>query len=161
MKRPASFQSAPRERGESQSPPDHPQHRVVSIRAPRAGRKRAIRLDSIGYDRFNPRPASGAKVKFCVIHFEQSSFNPRPASGAKAVVPLLSGHLSPVSIRAPRAGRKFASVWEHDECEWVSIRAPRAGRKWLLDQQHGGLLIVSIRAPRAGRKVSAQLRSPS
>ncbi len=123
------FQSAPRERGES-----FIRWRValmisVSIRAPRAGRKR--RGTRLTYSRrgFNPRPASGAKDRSAFtatasklfqsaprergeskpMRFQSVKricFNPRPASGAKErIVNCLFREVA-VSIRAPRAGRK-------------------------------------------------------
>ncbi len=79
------FQSAPRERGESSAVMVVTTSRaIVSIRAPRAGRKMLDLNPALWLDGFNPRPASGAKDI--------------------AEISTTVGRL--VSIRAPRAGRK-------------------------------------------------------
>ena len=100
------FQSAPRERGERYPSTSVGRRAYVSIRAPRAGRKFLTMCLSSRQQRFNPRPASGAKGEQRLIEIvgtgfqsaprergESTSavrwirinagFNPRPASGAK------------------------------------------------------------------------------
>ena len=61
--------------------------------------------------RFNPRPASGAKELHPSFRLHPERFNPRPASGAKEGKFDVELTHSSVSIRAPRAGRKFAGQW--------------------------------------------------
>ncbi len=56
------FQSAPRERGERLCRGFVYALIHVSIRAPRAGRKKLCRRVSVRIVCFNPRPASGAKA---------------------------------------------------------------------------------------------------
>ncbi len=82
---PNPFQSAPRERGERRRRTQLDRRDIVSIRAPRAGRKTPRgHHPTPNASRFNPRPASGAKAEFFPLSLPDQS----------------------VSIRAPRAGRK-------------------------------------------------------
>ncbi len=78
---------------------------AVSIRAPRAGRNRELLAALPEDERFNPRPACGAKRNTTAVPASLSSFNPRPACGAKLNGRRLMDTLPTVSIRAPRAGR--------------------------------------------------------
>ena len=56
---------------------------------------------------FNPRPADGAKDVIARERICEHCFNPRPADGAKAAFsPVTTNRQQPVSIRAPRTGRK-------------------------------------------------------
>ncbi len=124
-----TFQSAPRERGES--PLTHDETTAKAS--------------------FNPRPASGAKE-----HDQRSvpslwRFNPRPASGAKDRVAGAVQRRCGVSIRAPRAGRKFShngGLIYH--CGFQS--APRERGESTINGWRWQVSLVSIRAPRAGRK---------
>ncbi len=76
-------------------------------------------------------------------------FNPRPASGAKAVSTTEAGSCPAVSIRAPRAGRKWTRAFQS---------APRERGESCLCPSIADDLGVSIRAPRAGRKSTMMAR---
>jgi len=132
---------------------------------------------------FNPRPACGAKGHATgrLRFFLQFQSAPRvrgerpdpfrdagrrpvsiraPRAGRK-VIRLDMGAVRAVSIRAPRAGRKKVSRCETPDLTCcVSIRAPRAGRK-AGRRPSDAEMVVSIRAPRAGRKDSAENRQTS
>ncbi len=128
--------------------------RRVSIRAPRAGRKfreTCSRWTCSG--RFNPRPASGAKVAGFNQPLGVRLFQSAPRERGESHASVRCLPRSPVSIRAPRAGRKAPLIqWESKFL--VSIRAPRAGRKGTVYRKPR-VKPVSIRAPRAGRKLSS------
>ncbi len=84
---------------------------VVSIRAPRAGRKIRRSESPVVTRRVSIRaPRAGRKV--CVRRpvSKPRSFNPRPACGAKAWHSHGNVAKLDVSIRAPRAGRKCLGV---------------------------------------------------
>gem|GEM_PF-1085330 len=125
----SKFQSAPRVRGESVKDHVVPQLHVVSIRAPRAGRKSAVAAVSTPASLFQSAPrVRGESSPWQSIVVSVASFNPRPACGAKVQAAEASLIADSVSIRAPRAGRK-ENPWRWQSGEVVSIRAPRAGRK--------------------------------
>ncbi len=79
----------------------------VSIRAPRAGRKRDRSPCRCTYSAFQsaPRERGERATQNSVISL-RNCFNPRPASGAKAAAVTVTDCVLTVSIRAPRAGRK-------------------------------------------------------
>jgi len=171
-----AFQSAPRVRGERQTITLLGGPTGVSIRAPRAGRKVARSECCRSSIRFNPRPACGAKVSTRRPLRPTRCFNPRPACGAKGTNAIGFGTNSPVSIRAPRAGRKKkltaerASILTFQSAPRVRGEStqrkmrlfsatsfnprPACGAKGQGGQSYGDSPSrVSIRAPRAGRKV--------
>ncbi len=107
------FQSAPRERGESsECVQGFRNSHMVSIRAPRAGRKRISLLTSLLRVVSIRAPRAGRKGLPRVAWESRVCFNPRPASGAKELQVYSQSIQLPVSIRAPRAGRK-ASAGRH------------------------------------------------
>ena len=146
----------------------------VSIRAPRAGRKRflpALRVDCRHVSIRAPR--AGRKSIGCQACAQLQRFNPRPACGAKADRKLLLRFDVFVSIRAPRAGRKtkMPAFVDHSACfnprpacgakDAVrnAVALPRSfnprpacGAKVVRCCQRAAVQAVSIRAPRAGRK---------
>ncbi len=154
---------------------------VVSIRAPRAGRKKALANKLEGKQCFNPRPASGAKadtiawinrIKANVSirapragRKDQASggtrvevcFNPRPASGAKVGNPSIltdPGRFNP----RPASGAKGQAILDDASPHSFNPR-PASGAKEQGWSEYSPAFIVSIRAPRAGRKaITAQLR---
>ena len=124
----------------------------VSIRAPRTGRKQHVKNRSWLHFSFNPRPANGAKGTLrSRVLYENTCFNPRPANGAK-------GSSSSVSVQfikgfnpRPANGAK-APVASNIAKLRKFQSAPRER-----GERIGGLAIaprlaVSIRAPRTGRK---------
>ncbi len=149
--------------------------RLVSIRAPRAGRKMTSQNILNWLNLFQSAPRErGESNGLTGTHSPRLCFNPRPASGAKGCgrgrvlglslfqsAPRERGesvdfriyfHKCCVSIRAPRAGRKSSAMpMERERLEGFNPR-PASGAK--ADNVSGCVNIkeVSIRAPRAGRK---------
>ncbi len=86
---------------------EHPLFMVVSIRAPRAGRKSLAAKSIVPDPMFQSAPRERGESSFHIFtHSMTLRFNPRPASGAKAARPTDWIPYTDVSIRAPRAGRK-------------------------------------------------------
>ncbi len=84
MKNPVLFQSAPRERGERGTFATSFRFILVSIRAPRAGRKESGHGDRVEPIEVSIRaPRAGRKGLMTVQCLCPQCFNPRPASGAK------------------------------------------------------------------------------
>ncbi len=170
----STFQSAPRERGERWMQISVPDKSLVSIRAPRAGRKPispdvlrvtafvSIRAPRAGRkhnhvrtacdrDMFQSAPRErGERLRSC-DRVDRMGFNPRPASGAKGNNAHSLTRFDSVSIRAPRAGRKGRVKTSLSRFTRFQS-APRERGERHQPQRPARRCRVSIRAPRAGRK---------
>ena len=177
-----SIRAGPRSAGRDTAAPDPWWVRVVSIRAPRAGRDPGRRSDRFPCQMFrsarpvrgaticrpglsqahwfrSARPVRGATRRGCSRACGPSCFDPRAPCGARRDAAWLRDYERRVSIRAPRAGRDY--LWHSRYfCHLVSIRAPRAGR----DYRRGGAArhrgCFDPRAP-CGARPPPQLRRPA
>jgi len=114
-----TFQSAPRVRGESPDGACGGSATSVSIRAPRAGRKVKTAAKPVTLVVSIRAPRAGRKGEdSSICHLKFDRFNPRPACGAKADSAQVFAGITTVSIRAPRAGRKPTLIvrWLSDRC---------------------------------------------
>ena len=145
-----SIRAGPRSAGRDTAAPDPWWVRVVSIRAPRAGRDPGRRSDRFPCQMFrsarpvrgaticrpglsqahwfrSARPVRGATRRGCSRACGPSCFDPRAPCGARRLfLACRRGHVR-FSIRAPRAGRDAGGKNDRVSAV-VSIRAPRAGR---------------------------------
>ena len=124
----------------------------VSIRAPRAGRKRHFRSRSNVPRLFQSAPACGAKDACITDCCSTGLFQSAPrVRGESRDLQTLNGVKQFQS--APRV-RGESPVYSVGQFSYrVSIRAPRAGRKIAgILRKAVAAIRVSIRAPRAGRK---------
>ncbi len=156
----------------------------VSIRAPRAGRNRAsaarrqshcefqsaprvrgetriATTTTASGNRFNPRPACGAKRHAAKRERSSpNSFNPRPACGAKQRKSVACWAFSPFQS-APRVRGETLSAAVTSSASRSFQSAPRVRG----ETSAAGLMQlqtrVSIRAPRAGRNVGCPRHRPT
>ena len=148
---------------------------------PASGAKVGFFCSSFAFTRFNPRPASGAKAIVVTDAITSTEFQSAPRERGERGPPRMHLTLCCEFQSAPRErGERRRCGNEHTAEVPVSIRAPRAGRKGWLEISKPDRMFrsaprergesgdwgvswsepaVSIRAPRAGRKLPLPCRS--